>query len=95
MSPVRNKLIDFWSVINAGDLLSRWTNDKIRSTEHRVVAPPTEPNDENYPQRQSIAAFHNPDWDALIEALPGTFNEKDNPAKYPPVGSVFLLLAKL
>ncbi|KAI8842937.1 hypothetical protein BC829DRAFT_401436 [Chytridium lagenaria] len=29
-------------VINAGDLLSRWSNDVIRSTNHRVVSPPPE-----------------------------------------------------
>ncbi|MCJ1309002.1 hypothetical protein MMC25_002657 [Agyrium rufum] len=27
-------------VVNAGDLLARWSNDLIRSTEHRVVEPP-------------------------------------------------------
>ncbi|KAI9846964.1 MAG: hypothetical protein M1837_003320 [Sclerophora amabilis] len=30
-------------VINAGDLLERWSNDSIKSTKHRVVEPPSPP----------------------------------------------------
>ena len=29
-------------VVNAGDLLARWSNDTIKSTVHRVVEPPTQ-----------------------------------------------------
>ena len=41
-------------VVNAGDLLARWSNDTIRSTLHRVVEPPTGAGDP-YPARYSIA----------------------------------------
>ena len=57
-------------VVNVGDALERWTNDAWRSTLHRVVVPPTDAG--RSCERQSIAFFHNANWDAVIEALPGT-----------------------
>ncbi|KAI1406052.1 hypothetical protein F4819DRAFT_441473 [Hypoxylon fuscum] len=41
-------------VVNAGDLLARWSNDNIKSTIHRVVEPPSGDGD-IYPARYSIA----------------------------------------
>lgn len=41
-------------VVNAGDLLARWSNDTIRSTIHRVVEPPHKEG-EIHPPRYSIA----------------------------------------
>ncbi len=41
-------------VVNAGDLLARWSNDTIRSTIHRVVEPP-HAGGESHPPRYSIA----------------------------------------
>ncbi len=41
-------------VVNAGDLLARWSNDTIRSTIHRVVEPPRADVD-THPPRYSIA----------------------------------------
>lgn len=41
-------------VINAGDLLARWSNDTIKSTIHRVVEPPRKEG-QTYPPRYSIA----------------------------------------
>lgn len=65
-------------VINAGDLLARWSNDRIRSTKHRVVEPPLHGHGlaeqaEYHPARYSIAYFCNPDFHKTIDALPGTF----------------------
>jgi isopenicillin N synthase-like dioxygenase len=63
-------------VVNAGDLLARWSNERIKSTEHRVVEPPLPPGGkgvEEYPARYSIAYFCNPDFHKTIEALPGTY----------------------
>jgi len=53
-------------VINIGDLMARWTNDRWVSTLHRVVAKP------NQPPRKSLAYFHQPDWDADISPLDGS-----------------------
>lgn len=78
-------------VVNAGDLLSRWSNDEIKSTKHRVVQPPPSPedleNDPNgvFPARYSIAYFCIPNAEAFIEALPGTW--EDSGKKYPGVYS--------
>jgi isopenicillin N synthase-like dioxygenase len=64
-------------VINIGDLLMRWTNDRWISNPHRVVNPPEEAA---RTRRLSIAFFHHPNYDALIECIapPGE-------ARYTPV----------
>jgi isopenicillin N synthase-like dioxygenase len=64
-------------VVNIGDLLMRWTNDRWVSNVHRVATPP---GDAAGAKRLSMAFFHHPNYDALIEcvAAPGK-------AKYPPV----------
>ena len=41
-------------VVNAGDLLARWSNDTIKSTIHRVVEPPAA-DGPVHPARYSIA----------------------------------------
>lgn len=50
-------------VINIGDLMHRWTNGRWRSTLHRVVSDP------RGRARSSMAFFHNPNWDAVIEPI--------------------------
>src|SRR5258706_5514072 len=65
-------------VVNIGDLLMRWTNDRWLSNMHRVVNPP--PGDGANRARLSIAFFNHPNYDVLIECLPS-----QGPAKYPPV----------
>ncbi|KAI9352259.1 Clavaminate synthase-like protein [Zopfochytrium polystomum] len=84
-------------VINAGDLLARWSNDVIRSTEHRVVSPP--PSRVNgstavYPARYSIAFFSNPNMDSVISALPGVVPAGEQP-KYPPIKTFDYLVMRL
>ena len=68
-------------VVNAGDLLTRWSNDLIRSTEHRVVEPPVgsghaESRKEGHPARYSVAYFCHPDFDRWITGIPGTGEKK-------------------
>jgi isopenicillin N synthase-like dioxygenase len=69
-------------LINLGDALPRWTNDRWRSTMHRVLAP----IDENGRpiRRRSAAFFHDGNVDALIECLPGCADAA-NPPRYQPV----------
>lgn len=57
--------VDGGFVVNLGDTLARWTNDRWRSTMHRVV------DTGEASRRTSIAFFHNANWDARIECLPG------------------------
>ena len=53
-------------VVNIGDLMAQWTNDKWVSTLHRVA----NPNDSGWDKsRYSIVFFHQPNYDALIESL--------------------------
>ena len=74
-------------IINIGDLMARWTNDRWVSTVHRV-ANPTNPA-EARARRQSFAFFHQPNWFAEITCLiPG---EKP---KYEPVLSGPYLMGK-
>ena len=54
-------------LINLGDLLARWTNDRWLSTMHRVV-PPSDPAG-NLLRRRSAAYFHDGNADALIATL--------------------------
>lgn len=79
-------------VINIGDLLAQWTNDRWVSTLHRVVPPPS--NVEGPSRRRSIAYFFDGDWDAIVECLP-TCCSDDQPAKYAPVRALDHLMNKL
>lgn len=71
-------------VINIGDLMMRWTNDKWISTLHRVVNPPEAVAAKA--RRQSLAFFHHPNYDAEIACIP-TCAGPGNPARYPPVNA--------
>ncbi|MBN9434104.1 MAG: isopenicillin N synthase family oxygenase [Bosea sp.] len=78
-------------VINIGDLMQRWTNDRWKSTLHRVAVPPPQPGRPT--RRQSIAFFHQPNWDAAIDCIP-TCLAPGETAKYPTVGSGEYLASK-
>jgi len=66
-------------VINIGDLMARWTNDRWRSTLHRVVDPAAAPA-----RRQSMAYFQNANWSAAISCLPTCLGPGEKP-RYQPV----------
>jgi isopenicillin N synthase-like dioxygenase len=66
-------------IVNLGDIMQRWTNNKWKSTLHRVINP-VEGCDE---RRQSIVFFHNPNDDAMIKCL-DVCCTTDNPARYKP-----------
>jgi isopenicillin N synthase-like dioxygenase len=65
-------------VVNLGDAMARWTNDRWRSTMHRVVVPTR--------RRQSIAFFHNANWDAVIECIPSCLEDGRGPS-HPPIAA--------
>ena len=63
-------------LINLGNIMRRWSNDGFLSTPHGVL------NDSGT-ERYSIAYFHSPNPDSVIECLPSCVGA-DNPARYPP-----------
>jgi isopenicillin N synthase-like dioxygenase len=69
-------------VINTGDLLQRWTNDRWVSNVHRVVNPPVESRGSS--RRLSIVFFTGPRDDAEIACIPGC-ETPDRPGGYPPL----------
>lgn len=79
-------------LINLGDLLARWTNDRWLSTMHRVLAPIDA--DGNPSLRRSAAYFHDGNADARVSCLPGCADEV-NPPRYEPITVAEHLSAKL
>jgi isopenicillin N synthase-like dioxygenase len=63
-------------LINLGNIMRRWSNDRFLSTPHGVL------NDSGT-ERYSIAYFHSPNPDSVIECLPSCVGP-GNPARYPP-----------
>ena len=74
-------------VINIGDLMARWTNDRWVSTLHRVVS------DGNPARRQSLAFFHQPNWDQDIVCIESCLKPGEQP-RYEPVKSGPYLMSK-
>jgi isopenicillin N synthase-like dioxygenase len=66
-------------VVNIGDLMMRWTNDRWRSTPHRVAIPPAEARARS--RRLSIGFFVIPNYDAAVECI----GRPGEAIKYPPV----------
>jgi isopenicillin N synthase-like dioxygenase len=63
-------------VVNVGDLLGRWTNDRYASTPHRVV-------NRSGRERFSIATFYDPDFQAPVD--PRMLGTDEGDCRYPPV----------
>ena len=84
-------LVENGYVVNIGDLLARWTNDRWTSTLHRVVVP----EDSNYRKRDriSIPFFFQPSYTAEIKTIPTTVSE-DKKSSYEPVISGEWITAK-
>jgi isopenicillin N synthase-like dioxygenase len=68
-------------VVNVGDMLSRHTNNKLKSTIHRVVNPPRERMNTS---RYSIPFFMHPRSDMDLSALESCVDEA-NPKLYPDI----------
>jgi isopenicillin N synthase-like dioxygenase len=63
-------------LVNLGNVMRRWSNDRFLSTPHGVL------NDSGR-DRYSIAFFYSPNADAVIECLP-TCTSPGDPPRYPP-----------
>jgi len=70
-------------VVNLGDSIARWTNERWRSTMHRVTN--ADPR-----ARQSMAFFHTANWDATIECLPSCLSD-DGPLYEPTLAGPWLM----
>lgn len=68
-------------VINVGDMLERHTNNKLRSTIHRVINPPKE---EWHKPRYSIPFFMHPRSDMRLDCLEECIDE-DHPKQYEDI----------
>jgi isopenicillin N synthase-like dioxygenase len=64
-------------IVNGGDILRRWTNDRFLSTPHRVI-------NASGKHRYAIPFFFDAHPDTMIACLP-TCCSADNPPKYDPI----------
>lgn len=86
VSPAEGALL-----INLGDLMARWTNERWMSTLHRVKPPIV---DGTIQRRRSAAFFHDGNADAVISTLDSCV-DADHPDLYEPVVVADHIAAKL
>ena len=68
--------IDGTFVVNVGDLLARWSNDRFTSTPHRVI-------NKSGHERYSIATFYDPDFATVVD--PTDMGSSQADCRYEPV----------
>ncbi|KAL3441326.1 hypothetical protein BJX65DRAFT_255530 [Aspergillus insuetus] len=64
-------------VMNIGDMLERWTNNRYKSTRHRVISPVSDKD------RYSIAFFNEGLLDQVITCIPTCVEEGEEPLHEP------------
>ena len=83
--------IDGALLVNLGDIMGRWTNDRWMSTLHRVKPPIV---NGTIRRRRSVAFFHDGNSEAVVEALPTCVPEGEEP-RYAPMTVIENITAKL
>ena len=78
-------------LVNIGDMLAAWTNDRWRSTLHRVVPPTSESGPA---RRRSYAFFHEAETTAMIEPLASCVDD-DHPLRYETISAGDHLYGKI
>lgn len=76
-------------VINIGDMMQRWTNDRWLSNMHRVVNPPSTVASTS--PRQSVAFFLHPNHDAVIECIPTCVEPGEAPRHAPILAGAYMM----
>jgi len=73
-------------VVNVGDLMARWSNDRFASTPHRVV-------NRSGVERMSIATFYDPSYDAVVD--PRDLTSADLEPIYEPIAAGDYILGRI
>jgi len=79
-------------VVNLGDMMQRWTNDRWVSTLHRVAVP--DDLNDAMSRRMSVGYFMHPNYNARIACIPTCLGPGEAP-KYPPITAGGHIRAKI